>query len=341
MQIARRSQPSWLLPTIAALAFFSTTTSAASSAAASTTALPNLSSAISSKSVAATATTATDSATDSAGSTITGSAASGTTAAAATSNGLTLPTLSATGGTYTSVSVSVPPTANAPYMHVSNMPEGTVFIAVGAILGFFAMSVLLWRGLVAWSLHRSVKRANMEQYMSMDAKANFRAPAAPFYKYSDRDSMISLSGLPSKGGKKGPRPQSTAAATAPANPSSLFFSPTAGAVGNNAGNRGSTYLPAGYYAAGAPAGNSPYDSTISMTTLDPRPQSQGGYERTPSMGPSYYNPNGASSSTLNLNQAPGNQRTPSVYLDDLFDSNNGGPPLPPPHNNHRQSGQHV
>ncbi|RDW67648.1 hypothetical protein BP6252_09044 [Coleophoma cylindrospora] len=332
MQIARRSQPSWLLPTIAALAFFSTTTSAASSAAASTTAaLPNLSSALSSESVAATATTATDSA----GSTITGSAASGTTAAA-TSNGLVLPTLSATGGTYTSVSVSVPPTANAPYMHVSNMPEGTVFIAVGAILGFFAMSVLLWRGLVAWSLHRSVKRANMEQYMSMDAKANFRAPAAPFYKYSDRESMISLSGLPGKGGKKGPRPQSTAA-TAPANPSSLFFSPTAGAVGNNAGNRGSTYLPAGYYAAGAPTGNGPYDSTISMTTLDPRPQSQGGFESTPPMGPRYYNPNGASSSTLNLNQVPSNQRTPSVYLDDLFDSNNGPPP--PPHNNHRQSGQ--
>src|SRR5690606_10387613 len=36
---------------------------------------------------------------------------------------------------------TVPPTQNAPYMQQSSLPEGTFFIAVGAILGFFLLSV--------------------------------------------------------------------------------------------------------------------------------------------------------------------------------------------------------
>ncbi len=227
-------------------------------------------------------------------------------------------------------------------MQQSTLPDGTVFIAVGAILGFMAMSVLLWRGLVAWSLHRSVKRASQHQNMT-DTKALFRTPAppAPFYKYSDRDSTISLSGLGSKGGKKGGRPTTAPGA---ASVSSLFFSPTAGAAGAglaNAGNRGSSYLPAGYYASGTAAaanGQSQvhlgqgHQPAISMSNLGPPSQ---GYSRARSMGPSppdspFVAGQGhmASSSTLNLSQGyGGNERAPSAYLEDLFDGENA-PPVP-------------
>ncbi|KAL2068582.1 hypothetical protein VTL71DRAFT_14919 [Oculimacula yallundae] len=256
-----------------------------------------------------------------------------------------LPKLS---GAIQPVTASVPPTANAPFMQQSTLPDGTVFIIVGAILGFMAISVLLWRGLVAWSLHRSVKRASEQQNMA-DTKALFRTPAAPapFYKYSDRDSTISLSGLGPKSGKKGARPT-----TAPGGPStsSLFFSPTAGAAGaglNQPGNRGSNYLPAGYYASGSSAvangqsqvhlgGGGGHQPAISLSNLGPQSQ---GYSRARSMGPSppdspfmpAQQGQGNSSSTLNLNQGyGGGGRPPSAYLEDLFDGENGQPPLPPP-----------
>lgn len=248
-------------------------------------------------------------------------------------------------GAYVIVAPSVPPTSNAPYMQVSSMPEGTVFIAVGAILGFLALSVLLWRALVAWSLHRSVKRAAAAQY-STDIKTPFRTPPAPFYKYSDRDSTISLGALGGKKDKKSGRPPTAPGA---ASASSLFFSPTAGAAGaslTNPGNRGSNYLPAGYYAAGASQpGNgqgmthigSGHGGAISLSNLGP---ARDGYARARSMGTTppdspAFRPQssgahghayGASRSTLNLN-VDGEVRAPSAYLDDLFDGENA-PPVP-------------
>jgi hypothetical protein len=50
----------------------------------------------------------------------------------------------------------IPFTANAPFMQKSSLPEGTFFIAVGAVLAFLGAGVLLWRLLVAWSINRSV-----------------------------------------------------------------------------------------------------------------------------------------------------------------------------------------
>jgi hypothetical protein len=251
-------------------------------------------------------------------------------------NGGALPTgLPTLAGAFKVIPPTVPPTVDAPFMRVSTLPEGTVFIVVGAILGFLAMSVLLWRGLVAWSLHRSVKRAAMQQNMS-DTKALFRTPAAPFYQYKDRESTISLGGLGHKSRKSG-RPST---AQGSASQSALFFSPTAGAAGagmNSTGNRGSNYLPAGYYAAGAAQpGNGQgmahigNGNSISLSNLGP---ARDGYARARSIGPSppgspAFNAHAASSSTLNLSQFPADhQRAPSAYLDDLFDSENG-PPAP-------------
>ena len=120
---------------------------------------------------------------------------------------------------------------------------------------------------------------------------------------------------------------------------SLFFSPTAGANGlANPGNRASSYLPAGYYAAGASQlgngqGMAHVGSTNPGISLSNLGTSRDGYARTRSVGPSppgspYINAIFSSSSTLNLNrQAPGDQRAPSAYLDDLFDSESS-PPMP-------------
>jgi hypothetical protein len=183
-----------------------------------------------------------------------------------------------------------------------------------------------------------------------DTKALFRTPAAPMYsQYKDRESTISLGGLGGKGGKKG-RPST--ATQAGAGNSSLFFSPTAGAASVsgilNPGNRGSNYLPAGYYAAGASQpGNGQgmahigHGGSISLSNLGP--VRGDGYARARSIGPSppgsprftsegargpYNGAAGMSSSSLNLTQHE-HARAPSAYLEDLFDSE-GGPPVPQP-----------
>lgn len=298
------------------------TTTATSATAASSTAAQTTGTITGSGSSAATGTVPT----------ISGSSTDGATGLATD-----LPTIA---GAYKIVAPSVPPTADAPYMQYSKLPEGTVFIAVGAILGFMALAVLLWRGLVAWALHRSVKRAAMAQNLSHE-KSMFRAPVASFYRYKDHESSLSLANMKAANRKSSRPPTATMPGTT--NQASLFFSPTAGAAGagiNQAGNRASSYLPAGYYAAGAaqaggghPATHSGNQQSISMTNLAGRDS----YARAQSVGPSppgtpSFNPHHTpSSSTVALNQPPGDQRAPSAYLEDLMD----GPPVVPYHDNHR------
>jgi hypothetical protein len=254
------------------------------------------------------------------------------------------------GGQYSYPPASVPPTQNAPYMQVSKLPEGTVFIAVGAGLGFMAVCVLLWRGLTVWSLHRSVKRAARNQDLA-DAKTMFNPPA-PNFKYSDRASTHSMSNLAL--GSSGKRGRPSTSGHVPGSSQSLFYSPTAGVAGAGGfsltGNRGSNYLPAGYYAAGASApGNgagmthigSASRENINLSNL--RPNSQG-YTRAQSMGitppdspgSAYPLPTGhrlnPSTSTLELLPRTTAPRAPSAYLDELFDEAGAAPGQPPlPH----------
>ncbi|MCJ1366659.1 hypothetical protein MMC16_005789 [Acarospora aff. strigata] len=237
---------------------------------------------------------------------------------------------------------TVPPTQNAPYMQKSNLPEGTVFIAVGAVLAFLGLGVLAWRGLVAWSLHRSVKRAAMQQHYG-DTKSKLRGPGGGFYSHGP-GSTLSLEQLGASGRTNTARSKSQTSKGG-----NLFFSPTAGAGMHAPGNRGSSYLPAGYYAAGnsAPGGGSGMthvgSGPISLSNLGPQSY---GYSRARSLGPS---PPGspalppsrggdvgygrgstvglsthASTSTLNLS-APPQGRAPSAYLEDLFENY---PPVP-------------
>ena len=237
---------------------------------------------------------------------------------------------------------AVPPTADAPFMQKSNLPEGTVFICVGAALGFIALVVLAWRGLVAWSLHRSVRQAALAQsskYRDETKKGGYKNPPAQFYS-AGPVSALSLDHLTSsKGGSKTNTPAR----------GSLFFSPTAGAGIQTPGNRGSGYLPAGYYAAGNAAAGGGAGMThlgggnsISLGNLRPKSHR---YSRAQSVGPSppispglppsrsgeaaYARPSTAgisaqaSTSTLNLSVPP-QGRAPSAFLEDLFENHPPG-----------------
>ena len=245
---------------------------------------------------------------------------------------------------------TVPPTADAPFMQKSSLPDGTVFICVGAALGFIGLLVLAWRGLVAWSLHRSVKRAAIAQSSKYsrvgDQRAKNGKSNGPYFSPGP-GSTLSLDhlGASGKGGAKTP---SSARG-------SLFFSPTASTGMQSPGNRGSTYLPAGYYAAGnsAPSGGSGMTHIggggIGLSNLTPQNHR---YSRARSLGPS---PPGspslppsrgadstlarlstagltmhASNSSLNLS-APPQGRAPSAYLEDLFENH---PPGTPPAEEH-------
>ncbi|KAL8731782.1 MAG: hypothetical protein Q9166_003229 [cf. Caloplaca sp. 2 TL-2023] len=228
---------------------------------------------------------------------------------------------------------TVPPTAGAPYMQKSTLPEGTVFICVGAGLAFIGLVVLAWRGLVAWSLHRSVRKAAMApsvQYSQLgDAKSKSKAPGTPFYSQGP-GSTLSLDHLTAK--SKGGSRSNTAR-------SSLFFSPTAGSGMQTPGNRGSGYLPAGYYAAGNAApgggpgmahvdGKSPLSGLRDQNHRYSRARSTGpSPPGTPSLPPSRgaevgYRPSTAGlstqASTSTLSTVP-QGRAPSAYLEDLFE----------------------
>ncbi|KAB8305156.1 hypothetical protein EYC80_004448 [Monilinia laxa] len=297
--------------------------------------LPNLSSVAASESSAAAASTKTtaSSSTTSTGTTSTGSISvitGSSKSAGKASSTSALPTLA---GAFQIPSPSVPPTSNAPFMQHSNYPEGTVFIAVGAILGAMALAVLVWRTMVAWALHRSVKRAARQQN-HVDQKQLFQAPQAPFYKYADKESTLSLGGLGGKGGKKRP----TTGNGAPSQ-TSLFFSPTALAGGNNPGNRGSGYLPAGYYAAGtAVPGGYPGDrQSINMSNLTPQGHARHPIDRSPPGSPGHGTH--SDSSTSDVRPVDGNVRAPSAYLDDLFDGENSHP-APQQRGRDRRSGRY-
>ena len=184
-------------------------------------------------------------------------------------NGITdAPKLS---GFYSYPPPTVPPTANAPFMQTSSLPQGTVFIAVGAALGAAFFVVLAWRGLVAWSLARSVRRtpggAAQELFARLgkkgllgggtgDAVGAASARGKPFYTQVPGSTM-SLNLLSGEGKKGYYNPRANGSG-------SLFFSPTAAVTGAQSsstlgvpgqhhpqlqpGHRGSGYLPAGYYA---------------------------------------------------------------------------------------------
>lgn len=222
-------------------------------------------------------------------------------------------------GGFTRPVPAVPPTVDAPFMQRSTMPSGTVFIAVGAILGAFGLAVLVWRAIVACLLHRSVERAAAAQHLANE-KSTYLAPPAAFYKNNDRDPSPP-GGSRNRRTTRGPIPSSTPSQ------SNLFFSPTAAGSAAMGGNRDSRYLPSGFYAAGtspSPAMGPP--SSLGYSNLRPDSRGGGGYSRntmrehSPEGSPQFAVRQDPSMSSLNLNRPP-SQRAPSAYLDDLLDEN--------------------
>ncbi|KAL3478219.1 hypothetical protein BJX99DRAFT_224831 [Aspergillus californicus] len=232
--------------------------------------------------------------------------------------------------------VTVPPTDDAPYMQKSSAPEGTVFIAVGAVLGAMGLSVLAWRGLVAWSVNRSVRRAavmhSSENKGLLRSKKKRSRGSHSRGQSHNHPNAVSLEKI---SGKRKSSYRDSRASKIPTSGSGLFFSPTAGM--QNSGTRGSNYLPAGYYAAGTAAAGLAQNVGLSSDHLPPQVR---GYTRTGS-GPTppatpmapltgvhepqqYSNSNlrqsyAATGSTSSLNlTSPPQERTPSAYLEDLF-----------------------
>jgi hypothetical protein len=170
----------------------------------------------------------------------------------------------------------VPYTANAPFMQHSSLPQGTVFIVVGAVLAFLGACVLFWRALVAWSINRSVKQAAIASIAGDKASKNWGGSSSGYNPvkgslYKDAGSNMSLEALNAAG--KPIKPDSSRKQPPP---EGLFFSPTAQHRLSDAnlagsrpvsqvmmGNRSSTYLPAGYYAnPGAQAAGGAGSTTI-------------------------------------------------------------------------------
>ncbi|KAF2142130.1 uncharacterized protein K452DRAFT_298126 [Aplosporella prunicola CBS 121167] len=339
------------------------TTEASTTAAATTESDTTATSKESSATSAAAETTTTDAATttdkastaDDASTTTTGASASKTSA----SHLSDLPDLP--GNLFPTV--GVPDLSQAPFMQKSTYPQGTVFICVGAILGFLLACTMAWRGLIAYSLHRSVKRAAMAQSIA-DNKAMARGPGGGMYgpgpesKLGYGGSTLSLGEMrtPAAPANNKSSPLERTRQLGPS-ASSLFFSPTADMsrmshysnASNN--NRSSSYLPSGYYAATAapgtlspatPAGRTrnSYFAPSPPDSPNLPPSSRDGPLQTPHspLGPYGHGHGfpaprpthsrgtdsaaGAYRSTSELNlSAPPQQggRTPSAYLDDLFD----------------------
>ncbi|KAL4974190.1 hypothetical protein BDW66DRAFT_140536 [Aspergillus desertorum] len=258
--------------------------------------------------------------------------------------------------------MTVPPTDDAPYMRKSTAPEGTVFIAVGAVLGAIGLSILAWRGIVAWSVNRSVRRAAIlhssenKGLLGGRKKKKKRSGRSRSDSHSRSHSMrhnaVSLEKISGSGNNRHSSYRDSRAPTIPTRGSGLFFSPTAGM--HNAGNRGSSYLPAGYYSAGTAAAGLAQNVGLSAESLPPQVR---GYTRTgsgptppatplsppPAPGmhdaPRHSNSNlrqsyaaDGSTSSVNLSSPPVG-RTPSAYLEDLFESHQN-PPYSPNKSHH-------
>ncbi|WPH03631.1 Hypothetical protein R9X50_00651400 [Acrodontium crateriforme] len=254
--------------------------------------------------------------------------------------------------------IVIPNTANAPYMQKSTLPQGTVFIAIGAILAFLGACVLVWRGVIAWSINRSVKKAALASMLGGSEKLSSAWGPTGYQSakngmYKDLGSSMSLDVLNSNGKNIKSQHDAKRDSTAPAG---LFFSPTANPSGGIGANRSSTYLPAGYYAAPSAQAAGGSGATTIGGNLAPHRQSVVGQSPPSSPGVpsrSIHRPtsrdglraasrdggfSSARNSYMDLNQRSGSlavggqnsdeltrSRAPSAYLDEMFENHGNGP----------------
>lgn len=217
--------------------------------------------------------------------------------------------------------VTVPPTDGAPYMQTSSTPEGAVFIAVGAVLGFLGLAVLAWRGLVAWSVNRSVRQSAMMQ--SSETKGLLRSSRRKRYGPRSKEySFPSVSGKSSGGGGGSGGGGSFPTTPPPPPPHGGNRSRSRGhrrsGSGNGSGSSKPLYI--------VPRSNSGlFYSPTAQSRRDPPPP------RTPPHYSSYpyppaqarhqhQNHGSGSGSSPGSGSRPGSGPAPTEYLDGLFDN---------------------
>ncbi|QIX00112.1 hypothetical protein AMS68_005629 [Peltaster fructicola] len=319
------------------------TTASTTSAAASTT-----SAAASSTAASTTATSATSTASFPALSSGTSATA---TAVSTVTSGSSVFTISSGYPTIAGAGIPtmiVPNTAGAPFMQQQTMPEGTVFIAVGAVLAFLGACVLLWRGAVAWK--------NIKELGGAGSGYN---PAFKGATYHDLGSSVSMEALTPTGKQmKTHFKDIDSGRSTPPPAANLFFSPTAQGRNVNSiyseGNRNSSYLPAGYYAQPSSQVAGGNRNTVIGGTVPPFARNSA-YEPSPPGSPALRPTNGSlhprvshdnlrappsrdgvrntvysqmsnSSLAANLGARPGSaanfggSRAPSAYLEEMFEN---------------------
>lgn len=274
-----------------------------------------------------------------------------------TSNSMpAMPTLSSTSSTAVATpTVTVPSNSNNPFMRQSSLPEGTVFIAVGAILGGIVVAIFAWHIALAFIHKRNLKKftSTNQVYTApfMDESKDFysdtpgTAGAGTFGGHAYRAGGTNRKSLVPGAGKD--TENSASERTRSMINSGLFFSPTAEVmnsvnhanqtndsltssistagvgIATNARSsvpRASVYMPAGYYGGsqgGAPSMMSGGRSVrhMSMTNAS----MTGG----PPPGGAGGRP-GSSARMSHLNVGGGGPevresvRAPSAYLDDFL-----------------------
>jgi hypothetical protein len=203
--------------------------------------------------------------------------------------------------------------ANNPFMAESNLPEGTVFIATGAVLGGIVAALIIWRLIASCMLRRSLKRAETAGFMALGDDKQPLYSVGP--QQSGSHNQLAASGAQSR---------KSMAASIATRPASMFFSPTTEVMNSAQGRtdtlpsmnqRSSVYLPAGYYQ------NNVGSQLGSMSSRSSRHLSMAGAPA-PATAPA---PAATSSPGHNrirsyngVGQPPSAQRPPSAYLDDLL-----------------------
>lgn len=233
-------------------------------------------------------------------------------------------------------SITVPSMSNNPYMGTSKVPEGTVFIAFGAILGGIIVALLVWRALAARALRRSLTR------LEDDDSAGPLMGAALGAGHSSATLSNAMAEIKGHGPFSSDKLANNMS-TDTIHTQSLYFSPTT-EVMNSATNpfsatRSSTYLPAGFY-SGTPGSmtsrssrhfSAAHDSVYSgvggaqysRQSLVNRPYSSIDRVGSPDHGdqspaPSVMSGDVPTRRSAIQHQSYNSPRAPSAYLDDLL-----------------------
>lgn len=312
----------------------SSTDSASSSAtSASSTGSGSSSGTASSTDSAASSTGSASSSAASSGITITRSSSASASGSGSSSSDTAMPTLTSESSSSSSSSiatptVTVPSTRDNPFLRTSNLPDGTVFICVGAILGALIAAIVIWRIAAGIALKKRIREAEKADIIANGENRALLGHNANVLALNSRDPTLNGSAL-DLGAKDEKKHYAKARMSGIPSQGGLFFSPTADVLLNaqqaasnsmasstlaasasgasssiydgqaGANPRSSVYLPAGYYGSNSGGAGSRISRNLSPA----------GHSRA-SLPISTTN-------RLSVNEQA-HQRPPSMYLDELL-----------------------